>query len=170
MSLYTDLLADPTARRNILVEIEPMDRSTGSTTTLRFSTNGFKTTAKDTPASTYSDERIEGEFAIRRSIYSRGRIGGASQNGYGSFNIINTDGHCDDWKDDYSFAGRKITVRVVGDTGFTVDSDGDGSFDSDTDAGIRFTGIIDGEPSIGLDITSIRVSDIKKLQASHQTN
>lgn len=108
-----------------LVEITAIVDSTGTSTTLRFSSgNGFSTQPAETPANTFYEPRIKQPALMRRDIFSAGATGGASRTGFGELILNNIDGALD-YLIDYGFDGQPITIRYGTDSsvypsGFTT--------------------------------------------------
>jgi hypothetical protein len=87
--------------------------STGDPLALYYSIDGFVSAATDSPASTYFEPRVVEALTFSRSLFSEGRIGGASIPGYGAMAFNNGDGGLDGWIA-YSFAGRPVTIWLGG--------------------------------------------------------
>lgn len=125
MSLFTDLLADPKAKRILLLEQDiyvPAGKalpypasgtSTGQVVTVYLSEDGFTSEPTDTPANMYYNPRISSGFNMRRSMYSPERIGGESETDYGDIEIRNDDGFLDTWRG-FSVDGQRSVLKAVG--------------------------------------------------------
>jgi hypothetical protein len=91
----------------ILVDI---GAHTGSApVTLRFATQGYVTSATDSPAHTYYENRVQQPGNIQRSVFDRGTTFGQSQVSYGEVLLVNSDGALD-YLLPYGFAGFPITI------------------------------------------------------------
>lgn len=81
-----------------------------TTTTLRFATLSYVTSATDSPAHTFYDGRISQPGNMQRSVFSRLTTFGESDVGYGEVVLVNSDGALD-YLLAYGFAGFGITIR-----------------------------------------------------------
>lgn len=94
-----------------LVEIVAAIDSSGTTTTLRYSTEAYTTKPSDSPANTYYDPRVKTPAEITRNMFSSGTTSGASRIGYGVVELTNIDGALDGITN-YGFGGRALTVKI----------------------------------------------------------
>lgn len=83
----------------------------GGAMTLRWSTHGYTTTSADTPASTYYDGRMLGDFTVDRAIVGRDGIGGLSRV-FAEVVLTNADGGLDALLRDYAIDGRAVRLLV----------------------------------------------------------
>lgn len=117
MSLFTDLIQDPTATKIYVLVIKPYDLNTDTVVTEYYSTHAFTSAPSDSPANTYFQPILENALLFSRSLFESGRLGGRSSSNNGTINLNNSEGIIDSWAH-YSFAGREIEVLCGGD-GFT---------------------------------------------------
>jgi len=86
-------------------------------TVYRYATGPYITTAADTPASTWYDERVIDPGTISRQIFAGGVSGGQpnprSETGYGAIALANLDGALDAVFDSASISFRERQVRVL---------------------------------------------------------
>ena len=104
-------LRDAYAPRIYLVELDAYDLSTGSTTTLYYSTHGFTSAPSDTPSNVHFEGRVKSALNVSRNMYSPGKIGGRSIPSFGTIKLNNVDGALD-FLQGYSINGRNIKVKV----------------------------------------------------------
>lgn len=79
--------------------------------TLRWSTHGYTTARADTPASTFYDGRLTGDFTVDRAIVGRDGIGGLSRV-FAEVVLSNADGGLDALLRDYAIDGRAVRLLV----------------------------------------------------------
>lgn len=98
-----------------LVEVTAATDSAGTTTVLRFASEGYNTGPTESPANTYYDPRVKTPADITRNLFSSGTTSGASRVGYGVVELSNVDGGLD-YMNTYGFDGRALTIKI-GDAG-----------------------------------------------------
>lgn len=130
MTLFTDLIANPNARRIYLVEITGYDPVDAQEETYRYSSEGFITAATDTPAKEVYDPRLKRSMTYNRSMLrTGGQVVGASKPDFGHIVLNNNDGGLD-FLEDFGFDGRQVVVKLGGE-GFDL-----------SDFGTVFDGVI----------------------------
>lgn len=77
--------------------------------TLRFATQGYVTSATDSPAHTYYEGRVKQPGNIQRTVFDSGTTFGESRIGFGEVVLVNNDGALD-YLLGYGFAGFTITI------------------------------------------------------------
>jgi len=122
---FETLLADTSLARRFLIEISPRDIAGAALVTLRYSSNGFVSTAADTPASTLYAARAVSALEVERSIMGGGPPDGRALATFGQVRLLNGDGGLDAYLDGaaYAFDGRDVIVKMGGDD-FTLDQFG----------------------------------------------
>lgn len=119
MTLYTDLLANTSARRIHLVDISGYDPDDTAVETYRYGSETFITASGDTPATTVYYPRVKRALVYNRSMLRvGGQYVGASAPDFGRIILNNDDGGLDFLRD-FGFDGRSIVYRLGGD-GFTL--------------------------------------------------
>lgn len=113
MTVFTDLLEDPYAKKTYLAEIVAYDLVGATTETLYFSTLPYVTEPAESPANQFYEPRLNDAMNFQRTMYRPERIGGRSIPSFGSLILNNTDGGLD-YLEDYSIAGRAITIKLGG--------------------------------------------------------
>lgn len=93
-----------------LSEISAAVDAAGTTTTLRYGTEGYNTLPTDVPAAVHFAPRIKQPASLRRDMFSGG-TSGASRVSFGEMILANSDGGLDAVKD-YGFDGRACVIRV----------------------------------------------------------
>lgn len=94
-----------------LVEVTAGIDSSGTTSVLRFASEGYVTKPTDTPANTYYDPRVKTPAEITRNLFSNGTTSGASRIGYGVVELANVDGGLD-YMLPYGYGGRALTIKI----------------------------------------------------------
>ena len=94
-----------------LVEIVAAIDSSGTLSTLRFSSENFVTQPSDSPANTYYDPRVKTPADITRNLFANGTTYGASRVGYGLVELSNVDGGLD-YMLPYGYDGRSLTIKT----------------------------------------------------------
>ena len=94
-----------------LAEITAAIDAAGTTTVLRYATQGYNTTPTDTPANTHYAPRILQPALMQRDLFSSGKTYGKSSVSYGELVISNIDGALD-YLIPYSFGGRDLTIKA----------------------------------------------------------
>jgi len=94
-----------------LVEIVAATDSSGTTQTLRFSSESYTTSPADTPANTFYEPRVKTPADITRNLFSSGTTSGESRVGYGVVELTNTDGGLD-YMLPYGYDGRALTIKI----------------------------------------------------------
>lgn len=95
----------------VIADIEVYDATLPGTRTLRYATQGYVTSATDSPAHTFYEGRIQQPANVQRTAFSANTTTGRSQIGFGNMVLVNNDGALDGLLN-YSFAGRAITIRL----------------------------------------------------------
>ena len=146
MSRFTDLIRAPFSERIYLVEITGYDLTANSVRSVYFSDVGYITKPTDVPANAWYDERVNSPLVFTRTMFQGQRIGGRSFPGNGRLVLNNTDGGLD-YLQDWSFAGRRIVVKLGG-KGFAF-----------TEFGVILDGTIAGTPEFTEDEVIFLVRD-----------
>lgn len=94
----------------ILAEITAAIDAAGTTTVLRYGTEGHTTGPAETPANACYEPRIKPLSSISRAMFAGGTYG-KNRVGYGDIQLVNTDGGLDAIKD-YGFDGRELVLRL----------------------------------------------------------
>lgn len=92
-----------------LAEITAYDVDLRATRILRYSNEGWRTSASDSPAHTLYDARLTQPISVTRSIFAPGTTQGQSKVGYGDLVLANPDGELDALLP-LAFDGRPIRV------------------------------------------------------------
>lgn len=93
-----------------IITIDVTAHNGTTTTTLRFATQAYTTSASDTPAHTFYDGRVVQPGNMRRTAFDQGTTYGLSQIGYGEVVLVNVDGKLDQYLT-YGFAGFGIVIK-----------------------------------------------------------
>lgn len=190
MSAFDDFLADPTAERCWLLEIDAFSITPdtdgtqasggfsdaamsemafsegGGTTdasTLYYSSHGFVSQAADSPASTYYEPRLTNDVAVLRAIVGNSGIGGLART-VGECTLLNADGGLDATLAGYALDGRPVRL-LIGRT--TRDStSGNRTFDARSAYNLVFSGVIQSIDTADARRVRLQFSDaIAKLGA-----
>ncbi|KQT51976.1 hypothetical protein ASG43_20565 [Aureimonas sp. Leaf454] len=97
-----------------LLEIDPVDPSTGQVVTLRYGSAGFTTWPSDTPSNTWFEERIVDPGNYERFMFGRSRTRGESDVGGGDIQLANADGALD-FLLNLAFDGRAFRLYGLAD-------------------------------------------------------
>jgi hypothetical protein len=93
-----------------IVTIDVTAHNGTTTTTLRFATQAYTTSATDSPAHSFYDGRVAQPGNMRRTAFDQGTTYGLSQIGYGEVVLVNVDGRLDQYLT-YGFAGFGIVIK-----------------------------------------------------------
>lgn len=189
MSAFDDFLADPSAERCWLLEIDAFaltpdtdgtqasgalseaamsevsfseGGSSSDASTLYYSSHGFVSQAADTPASTYYEPRVTNELTVLRAIVGNSGIGGLART-VGECTLLNADGGLDATLASYALDGRPVRL-LIGRT--TRDSSGNRTFDARSAFNLVFSGVIESIDTADAKRVRLQFSDaIAKLAA-----
>lgn len=95
-----------------LLELDPVEPSTGQVVTLRYGSDGFTTKPNDAPANKWFEERIVDPGNYERFMFGRGRTRGESDVGGGDIQLNNGDGALD-FMLGLAFDGRAFRLYVL---------------------------------------------------------
>jgi hypothetical protein len=151
MSLYSDLLANPGAPRDVAILATP--ELSGSPVQLRWSTRveGIRFT-DDSPAREVWADRILKFPQSTTDLFSGGRVVTDASTRLSEIVLDNTDGSLDVYRT-YSWTGQAFAQYWVGE-----DDPVAGTFWTLADAGVRRTGIFTTEPEFDIDARTVTLS------------
>lgn len=117
MSKFTELLADPYAKREYLVTLRPYDDRTSPTQgviSLYFSTNGFTSEPSDTPPNTHYEGRVRSALSFSAELVDESRVRGAAIPSFGSIVLASAGDDPIDYLDELYWNGRECEVKLGG--------------------------------------------------------